>query len=64
MRRPMKSDSCRRRGYCKCRNTCDRHSGLKVIEKHLSFNGSRAFGLGTAGSGGSSSVAVGGNLEG
>ena len=56
----MKSDNCRRRRYCKPRSTCDRNSRLKVIAKHLGFNGSRAFGLGAAGSGGSSSVAVGG----
>ena len=50
----MKSDSCRRWRYCKARSTCDGHSRLKVIA-NLSFNGSRAFGLGVASSSSSSS---------
>ena len=54
MPRPTKSDSCRRTRCCKPRSSCGRHIRLKVIAD-LSFNGSRAFGLGVAGSSNSSS---------
>ena len=52
MTRPTKSDSCTR--CCKPKSSCGRHTRLKVIA-NLSFNGSRAFGLGVAGSSSSSS---------
>ena len=54
MSRPMKSDSCRRTRCCKPRTRHDRHRGLRAIA-NLSFNSSRAFGLGVAASGSSSS---------
>ena len=50
----MKSDSCRRTRCCKPRTRHDRHRRLKVIA-NLSFNSSRVFGLGVAGSSSSSS---------
>ena len=49
MSRPMKSDSYRRTRCCKHRTSHYGHRRLKVIA-NLSFNRSRAFGLGIAGS--------------
>ena len=50
----MKSDSCRRTRCYKPRTRHDRHRGLRAIA-NLSFNSSRAFGLGVAGSSSSGS---------